>query len=121
MTIGERFELIINELHLKKSDIAKTAMISPAAVTYICNGTSNPSKQTVTLICKEYGINETWLLTGEGEMIAPASKEQEISQITAQLFSESDDSFRYKLIKLVSQMSEDEIKMCKEFIEKLNN
>lgn len=27
-----------------------------------------PSGQVIALICKEFGVNETWLRTGEGEM-----------------------------------------------------
>ena len=32
------------------------------------SGKNNPSVQTVALICREFGVNEHWLRTGEGEM-----------------------------------------------------
>lgn len=34
-----------------------------------------PSSSTITLICKEFNVNETWLRTGEGEMFVPESNE----------------------------------------------
>ena len=32
------------------------------------SGKNNPSIQTIALICREFGVNEQWLRTGEGEM-----------------------------------------------------
>ena len=34
------------------------------------SGRNAPSEQTIKLICFEFGINENWLRTGEGEMKA---------------------------------------------------
>lgn len=35
-------------------------------------GRATPSDAAINNICKEFGINENWLRTGEGEMLIPA-------------------------------------------------
>ena len=41
-------------------------------------GTRNPSDGIITYMCKEFGINEDWLRTGEGPMKRSTSREDEI-------------------------------------------
>lgn len=42
--------------------------IGKASISLLESGKNNPSVQTITLICREFGVNEQWLRTGEGEM-----------------------------------------------------
>lgn len=42
--------------------------IGKASISLLESGKNNPSVQTITLICREFGVNERWLRTGEGEM-----------------------------------------------------
>ena len=42
--------------------------IVKASISLLESGKNNPSVQTITLICREFGVNEQWLRTGEGEM-----------------------------------------------------
>lgn len=42
--------------------------IGKASISLLESGKNNPSVQTVSLICREFGVNEHWLRTGEGEM-----------------------------------------------------
>lgn len=43
--------------------------IGKASISLLESGKNNPSVQTITLICREFGVNEQWLRTGEGEML----------------------------------------------------
>lgn len=42
--------------------------IGKASISLLESGKNSPSVQTITLICREFGVNEQWLRTGEGEM-----------------------------------------------------
>lgn len=42
--------------------------IGKTSISLLESGKNNPSVQTVTLICREFGVNEKWLRTGYGEM-----------------------------------------------------
>lgn len=78
-----------------------------------------PSQSAIANICRTFNVNETWLLTGTGEMTSPVTREQEVAAIASNLFKEDENSFKYKLIKLVSQMTDEQVQMCKDIIKKL--
>lgn len=48
--------------------------VSREAIRLLENGTTKAAERTVRDICKEFGINKEWLLTGEGDIDAPKSE-----------------------------------------------
>lgn len=86
---------------------------------YLMESGKNPvTDRAIKDICREFRVNETWLRTGEGDMKAPEDREQEIARITAQMYKEN-DSFRAELIKLISQLTDEQMEVLKEFAIKL--
>jgi len=83
-------------------------------------GRRNPSEAFIQLLCNKYRVNEAWLKDGVGEMYKPMDREAEIAHITAQLFKADEGDFRYKLQKLVSEMSDEEIELLRTIAIKLS-
>lgn len=71
--IADRINWILKERKIKKTEMARRLGISDSSVSTMCSGKTNPSGQTVTMICREFGVNEEWLRTGKGSPWAPAS------------------------------------------------
>lgn len=69
-------------------------------------GRRSPSDAVISLICKEFNVNEEWLKTGNGEMLKRLDREQEIAQIVSILFKEESDSFKFRFIKAVCNMND---------------
>lgn len=67
---------------LTQDEFGSRIGIKKAAISMIESGKSNPSAQTITIICEKFGVNETWLRTGEGEMFVPKA-EDELEAIVA--------------------------------------
>ena len=67
MTIHERIKRIRNENSLTMDVFGKRIGIGKTAISHIESGRANPSDQTIRSICREFGIEEAWLRTGEGE------------------------------------------------------
>ena len=67
-SISTRISRAINESGRKRNEIANALGVSPAFITQLCAGTSGASRRTLAGICAELNINESWLLTGSGEM-----------------------------------------------------
>lgn len=86
-----------DKLNIKRGTIAN----------YEC-GRNEPIDAVISLICKEFGVNEIWLRTGEGEMFVPRDRETEIAKLTMQLLTEESDSFKNRLISALSRLSEDQ-------------
>jgi transcriptional regulator with XRE-family HTH domain len=69
--IGERLVSLMKALKIKSGDFANKAEISQSLISNIIAGKNGPSKATINLICRTYGVNKEWLLTGKGEMLLP--------------------------------------------------
>lgn len=65
--INTRIKQIRKEHGLTQADFGERVGITYSAVSSLELGKSSPSGQTVKAICREFGINEEWLRTGEGE------------------------------------------------------
>lgn len=115
----DRLKEVRKSQKLTQADFANKLGVSVNNIINYENGRRIPSSAAIQNIVRTFNVNETWLLTGEGEMLGSVTREQEIASITAQLFKEEDNSFRLKLIKLISQMSDDDMERCKAFIETL--
>ena len=68
MTIGERIKVLRKEKNLSMEDFGSVIGMGKSAVSRIENGVNGTTDQTIRSICREFGVNERWLRTGEGEM-----------------------------------------------------
>lgn len=68
MTIGERIKVLRKEKNLSMEDFGSVIGMGKSAVSRIENGVNGTTDQTIRSICREFGVNEHWLRTGEGEM-----------------------------------------------------
>lgn len=53
-------------------------------------GRTNPSDAIVFSICREFGVNENWLRTGEGEMFEQLTEQQKLLKYTGLLLKDKD-------------------------------
>lgn len=78
-TIGQRILLIIKEQNMNQSEFAKSLQITPASVSTMISGKTNPSAQTIQQICDKYGYNPEWLKTGEGVPKLTKTRQQQLA------------------------------------------
>lgn len=91
-TIGNRIAQIIAHEGLKKVQFAAKLGIHQSYVTQLIKGKNPPSEALVKLICREFNVNEAWLMTGEGEPyrkpdavpFADYAKERHMTEFEAQ-------------------------------------
>lgn len=123
MTIGERIRQIRTAGGCTLKQFADRIGISDSAVSQIENGRSGISDQTIRSVCREFGINETWLRTGEGEMKASVSREQEMAALVASLMSDKPESLRSALITTLLRFDPngDEWKVLERIYENVSN
>lgn len=83
--MNERISTLIKELGIKKIDFAKKLNLSQPFVSELCSGAKTPSDRTISDICREFGISEVWLRTGEGPMKLPQSEDEEFQRAVADI------------------------------------
>lgn len=99
--MSERIKELISVLQIKKVEFAKRLNLSQPFVSELCSGKTNPSDRTISDICREFSVNETWLRTGEGEMFRQQSRDEEMAALMGQLLSDRPESFRRRLISVL--------------------
>ena len=95
-------------LGLTQAQFGARIGIKGNTVTGYEKGLRTPSEAMITSICREFGISERWLRTGEGEMQPPISEDEELSRFFGQVTFEESGSFRRKLLRALSRLNDDE-------------
>lgn len=67
----ERLKKLRKALDLTQQEFADRIGISRGNIATYETRDGNPGNSVINLICREFNVNETWLRTGEGEMLAP--------------------------------------------------
>ena len=106
-TMNERIEICIKDSGLNKTAFAKKLGVTQPFISKLCSGVSQPSDRTISDICREFNVNETWLRTGEGEMHLPVNRDQAITDFMADILKVSPD-FRTKLVGVLARLSVEE-------------
>lgn len=99
----DRIEYVIKSSNIKKVDFAKRLNLSQAFVSQMCSGVANPSDRTIQDICREFGVNEVWLRTGEGEPFRETTCEETIMRFAVQTAKGSDE-FKKALVSMLSKL-----------------
>lgn len=64
----ERIRELRKHLNMTMDEFGARIGLSKAAISLIESGRNGARDQTIFAICREFGVNEHWLRTGEGEM-----------------------------------------------------
>ena len=116
--LNDRIKKLIETIGIKKIDFAKKLNVSQAFVSQLCSGASQPSDRTISDICREFGVSEEWLRTGEGEMFVPMTRDEEIAAFMGDLLSGRPD-FRSKLISVLARLSPAEWELIEKMVNRL--
>ena len=114
-----RINEVVKMVDLIKTEFGKRINISQGMVSRICSGDANPSDRTISDICREFGVNEVWLRTGEGEPFKERSLEETIMRFAVQINKGSDD-FRKAYVAMLANLSDDGWKGLQEMYDKLS-
>ena len=98
-----RINEIVKKSGLTKTDFAKRLNVSQPFLSQLCAGSKSPSDRTIVDICREFGCNEVWLRTGEGEPFQEKSREEEIMRFAVQTVKGSDE-FRKALVSMLAKL-----------------
>ena len=110
----DRIKKLRKALGLTQQEFSERIGIKRNTVAQYEMGRNPPTATVIELICREFRVNETWLRTGEGEMFASMSREQEIAEFFADLFSDN-DSAKIAIVRALARIPESGWDMIKDF------
>ena len=94
----DRIIALRKSLNLSQQAFADRLGIKRTTISNYEIGRNDPVDSVVSLICREFGVNETWLRTGAGEMYIQRSREEEMTALVQSLMADRPESFRSALV-----------------------
>lgn len=114
-----RISKVVEKSGLTKTDFAKRLGVSQPFVSKICTGDATPSDRTISDICREFGANEVWLRTGEGEPFRATTQSEEIMRFAVQVAKGSDE-FKKALVSMLAKLDPEDWENLAKMYEKLS-
>lgn len=71
---SERIKVLMEEKHIRQTDISKRTGISEGTVSKYVSGQQTPKSDKIDLIARAYGVNPAWLLGYDVPMSADAPR-----------------------------------------------
>lgn len=99
--INRRIEKLIEELGITKTAFAEKIKVTQPYISKLISGNGTPSERLIEDICEKFGVNETWLRTGEGEMFEELTEQQKILKYTALLLKDKDSAIANAIQTLI--------------------
>jgi transcriptional regulator with XRE-family HTH domain len=106
--MNERIKKIRKEVGLTQQEFAEAIKVKRNTVATYEMGRSIPSDAAISLICREFDVNEEWLRTGEGEMFIEKTKDEQIAEMLADIQLSGEDSFKHRLASALAAFTEDD-------------
>lgn len=117
--MNERLKKLRKELDMTQQEFADKLGTARNNIAGYETGKRNPSNAVISLICREFTVNEKWLRTGEGEMFIELSRSDEIAQFVGQLMTEEDDSFKKRLVSGLAALDDNGWKVLESFLDSI--
>lgn len=99
----DRIKKIRKELDLTQQEFADRIGIKRGGVANYEIGRNEPADAVISLICREFNVNEEWLRTGQGEMFIQRTRNQIITDFAGDLITEP-ESFKTRLIEGLAKL-----------------
>ncbi len=110
----KRIKQLRKELGLTQQELADKIGIKRTTIATYESGRNTPIDAVISLICREFNVNEVWLREGSGDMFRSNDRYSDIARLTSQLLNEESDSFKNRFISMLARLNSDEW----EFLEK---
>ena len=110
--ISDRFKQLRNELGKSQTEFGAGIGVSRSVINNIERGVTEPSDIFLNHLCVVYNVNRAWLETGEGEMFAPTTEQDETAKL---IESVSDSPAMRSLLTTWAQLSDENKAVFKRF------
>lgn len=117
--MNERIKELRKALGLTQQAFADRLGIKQNTVAQYEIGRNTPIDAVISLICREFRVNETWLRTGEGEMFQSVDREKEIAAFVASVLGDPEKDFQRRFISVLAQLSAEQWELMADFADKL--
>ena len=118
-TINERFRQLRKLKDMSQENFAQGIHRTRSEITNIEYGKTAPKEEVIQSVCAAYGVNESWLRTGEGEIFKPVSKDAELAAFLGEIMHGETADFRRRLVAALARFGPDEWELLERMVNHL--
>lgn len=100
------------------AEMGQRLNLTAATLSSIETGKSAVTDRTRSAIVREFGVSETWLRTGEGEMFPPRTRQEELAKFFNRV-EQVPDSFQARFVQALAELDEAQWQLIADMVEKL--
>lgn len=115
----DRIKAVRKELALNQTDFGLRIGVKQGTVAAYENGSRIPLDSVIVSICREFGVSEHWLRTGEGEMFVRLSREEEITKFAMSIVRNPDSEFQRRFVSVLAQLTPEQWQLMEQMAHQL--
>lgn len=116
--INTRIAAVIQASGLTKTAFAERVKVSQQHISRLAKD-GTPSDRTIVDICREFGVSEHWLRTGDGEMFVRLSREEEITKFAMLVIRDPNSEFQRDLLATMAKLEPAQWKLMEQMLDDL--
>ena len=106
LTIGNRIRTVRKTLGLNQTQFAEKIGITQRTLSGIEKEAVNLTERNAKEICRVFHVNNSWLQTGEGEMLVEPSEDEQLAQFVGEILAGRPDDLRRAFLVAMAQLDE---------------
>lgn len=119
MTFGERLKELRKYKNMTQQEFADKLKIKRPTIANYEADRVEPSSAVIAGICREYGVNEIWLRSGEGDMFQAMTEDEELAAYLGDVMHDETASFRRRLTMEMKNWTPEVWQMLEEICKRL--
>ena len=104
----ERIRILRKQLGLNQTEFGARIGVKQTTIAGYERGASTPLDAVIAAICREFGVSERWLRSGEGEMFPPRDRLSELSALAGRFLASDPTDFQQRFARMMLSLSPEE-------------
>lgn len=117
--MNERIKLLRKALELNQTDFGARIGVKQGTVAAYESGARVPLDSVIVSICREFGVSESWLRSGDGEMFLQLSREEEITKFCMSIIRDPDSEFQRQFVSVLARLEPPQWQLLSDMADKL--
>lgn len=99
--MDERIKELRKSMKMTQAEFGKRIGVRPNTITNYETGLRTPSDAAILAICREFGVSETWLRTGEGDMFPLRDALQELTEMAGRFLGNQPTEIQQRAARML--------------------
>ena len=117
--MNERIKKLRKALDLTQREFGERIGVKGNTIAQYELGRNEPIDAVLSLICREFRVNEKWLREGTGEMFLPTDRNADIAKLIQLLHNEDTDSFKNRFVSILAKLNTNEWELLEKYTREL--